>query len=127
MVDPEFITQLKQSLEDLEQSRGEVALFALLKMDELTEKWTAIISAPWVADTTFADVYKEFRESLINRIGSEMSTIARIGIFDVSDHLSELILDRYTSGAYISDDQQINGNLVHEGYIIKSVKDASQA
>lgn len=102
----------------MRSGKGEVALFALMKMDDLTDKWTVILSAPWAKESDVG-IFKY----ILNLIKSELSVeelpeIARVSIFPKTDHFVELLL-KYKSGATITD-QKLNGNQIHEGYILES-------
>ena len=98
-----------------------VVLFALLKMDDVTDRWTIIY-----ADDT-ATLTEEHRKEIFDNLlakskeiltPEELSSIARIAIFTKNDHLVSSLL-RYQSGAKIQT-EKVNGNFVHEGYIIKA-------
>ncbi len=81
MVDNTFLDNIRAVCADFEASRGETNLFAILKMDEITDKWTIVVSAGWVEEYTFDELFAELRMALINRVGDSMNSIARIGIF----------------------------------------------
>jgi hypothetical protein len=119
MVEQDFIDRFKSILEALTQSRGDVSVFALLKMDDVTDKWTVILSAPWINNKDRSDIFFELRDLMIKTLQEdELSLIARFGIFTPSEHLIELLLENFKPGDYIAQDRQINGNLIHEGYIL---------
>jgi hypothetical protein len=122
MVDQEFRKKLQNVSDALEKSRGSVELFAIFKMDELTDKWTVVVSAGWVAKATFEEIFSELRALLIKNLADDMNSIARIGIFNSSEHFAQLVTQRFASGQTIKDEQQINGNLIHEGYILKAIR-----
>jgi hypothetical protein len=121
MVEERFIEKLTQVSGALEESKGALSLFAVLKMDDLTDKWTVVASASWVTNISFDEAFTEVRAKLVEVLQDEMSTIARIGIFNPTDHFAQLLINKYHSGDSIKEDTQINGNLIHEGYIIKIV------
>jgi hypothetical protein len=54
----------------------------------------------------------------------EISEVARVGTLPTSSHLIELFLDKFRAGQYIKEDEdaRINGNIIHEGYIIRCDK-----
>ena len=123
MVEQELIERFKNILSALENKRGKVSFFALLKMDDITDKWTVLLSAPWVNDSDREEIFFELRTLILENIDkSELSLIARFGIFNKREHLIELLLDNFSSGEYISQDHQVNGNVIHEGYILASNK-----
>jgi len=119
MVEQTFINKFQEIIEEITTQRGAVNLFAILKMDDLTDKWIVILSAAWINDKSRDEVFFLVREQLIKHLEtSERSLIARIGLFEPSEHLIELMLDKHKSGDYISHDEKINGNLIHEGHIL---------
>lgn len=118
MVEQAFIDKLKNVLDALVKSRGAVSMFAALKMDDWTDKWSIIVAAPWVRQTTFESVFDELRTLLIEQLGDDMNTVARIGIFNDGEHFTKLMLDKYKTGDVIREDQQVNGNLVHSGVVV---------
>jgi hypothetical protein len=122
VIDKVFIDGLHRVCSSIEESRGSLNLFAVLKMDELTDKWTVVISANWVSNDNFEAIFAELRALLIENVEDYMESIARLGIFTLDNHLSEIMIHRYSSGDIIQEDEKINGNLVHEGYIIKVLK-----
>jgi hypothetical protein len=126
MVEQTFIDKLQEAMSALVQSRGDISLFAAFKMDDLTDKWAVIVAAPWVQHTTFESVFNELRGILIDKLGEEMSTVARIGVFDQNNHFTQLILDKYKTDDTITEDQQVNGNLVHSGIIVYADKNTAE-
>jgi len=113
-----MVEKFNTILQEIEKTKGKVNLLALLKMDELTDKWTVILSASWIIEGD-AEIFKYVVESIKKGISAEeMATIARIGLFKKSERLVELLL-RYNVGAHIVN-EQINGNLIHDGYIVAS-------
>ena len=102
-----------------------VTLFAILKMDELVDRWSILVSASWIT----ADNRKTYFSSLINLLQNELSSeelneIARIVFYSPEEHLIELFLDNFESGQHIKEDARVNGNVIHEGYIIALNNDA---
>lgn len=104
-----------------------VALFALLKMDDLDDKWTVI----YADESELMDSQKknEIFGRLLDEIKKELSSdelnlIARVGVFMSKDHLIQALL-KYQSRKTIFN-EKVNGNFVHEGYIFKAVGDGEQ-
>lgn len=121
MVEQKIVVALKEVLKQISENRSEVSLFALLKMDELTEKWTVVLSAPWINNSTRDETFYQIRDLLLKVLSKdELQTIARIGLYETGEHLIELLIDRYNDGDYIASDEKVNGNLIHEGYILAS-------
>ena len=113
-----MVEKFQNILERMKREKGELNLFALMRMDELTDKWTVILSAPWATEGN-VDIFKYvlgcIKEALLPE---ELATIARIGIYPRTDHLIQLLF-RYSSGASLIN-QAVNGNKIHEGYVIES-------
>lgn len=118
-----MVEKFKQILEELKVQKGELSLFAVLKMDEFTDKWTIIVSAPWITLSTKNEIFALLRKLLIKKFTSEeMATIARLGIFPKDVHIVEELL-KYKEGAIINGSEKVNGNIVHEAYILASHSD----
>jgi hypothetical protein len=115
-----MVEKFKQILEELTKQKGEVSLFAILKMDEYTDKWTVIVSASWIDLKTKNEIFSLMRDLMINKFTpEEMATIARLGIFPLNIHIVEELL-KYKKGTIIDGDEKINGNIVHEAQILAS-------
>jgi hypothetical protein len=114
-----MVEKFKRVLDRFIQDRRPVWLFAVLKMDDITDKWTLVVSAPWINDPNnkneFEYIIGVLKEYFTNE---ELFTIARIGILRKTDHLIEELLKKQ-EGAQLKD-EQINGNIIHEGLIISS-------
>jgi hypothetical protein len=94
-----------------------VCLFAILKMDELADRWTLIFGLDDVSERQrFFDIAKAIIDSNISRDDSQ--NIARIGVFPLTDHLiSELL--KYPAKQELKE-IKANGNFIHHGYILIS-------
>ena len=118
-----MVEKLKNIAVEIKREKGGVFVFALLKMDELTDKWSVILSAPWISegdsDEIFKYVLSKFKKELSPE---ELSSIARLGLLGESEHLVELLL-QYRAGTEIRN-KTLNGNEIHEGYILESSSDA---
>ncbi|MDE1970242.1 MAG: hypothetical protein KGI50_01565 [Patescibacteria group bacterium] len=113
-----MVEKFKKILEKMETAKGGVFLFALMKMDELTDKWTVVLCAPWAKEGD-AEIFKYVLNLIQSEFSQEeLSTIARIGLFSKTDHLIGELM-KYNSDTSISN-EKVNGNQVHYGYIIKS-------
>ena len=96
-----------------------VVLFAVLKMDELVDKWSVLISADWINDDNNKQAFSDLIEILQDELGGdELNEIARIVIYKRTQHLIELMLKQFKEGQHIDEDAKVNGNVIHEGYII---------
>ncbi|HUT96448.1 MAG TPA: hypothetical protein VMW82_02695 [Candidatus Paceibacterota bacterium] len=112
--------KFQKILSEIKASKGDVVLFAIMKIDELTDKWTVILCASWATEANRGEIFKFTKGLLDGHLDSEeRKSIARIGIFRKEDHIIQALLD-FKSETKISEDTQINGSLVHEAYIFAS-------
>lgn len=113
-----MVEKFKQILEKLKE-KGEVSLFAVIKMDELADRWSIAISADWALEDrkkSFNEIFDIFT-SVLNK--EEWELIARIGLFDKNDHIAKVFL-QFKEGTEIKEVTQINGFTVYEAYILAS-------
>lgn len=115
-----MVDKFKIILSKIQADKGEVYLFGLLKMDELLEKWTVLLSAPWSSEATKKEDFEYIRNLIMSSLDSEeVSGIARLGILPKDAHLIQLLL-KYQSNTEITDETKLNGNIIHQGLIIIS-------
>lgn len=114
-----MVEKFREILRSIVAAHADVYLFALLQMDEFIDKWSVIVSAPWIDDSNRQEVFEEIRHLMVTHLSAEeIVSIARLGIFNRDEHLiSELL--KLEAGARI-EDQPINGNIVHKGHILAS-------
>jgi len=118
-----FLEKIKEMLYQVEERFGIVELFAVLKMDEITDKWSIIVGSSWVNDENRKEVFGLLIDLMRKRLDDEERySIARIGILNSREHLVELMLEEFKSDQSITDDRKVNGNIIHEGFILKSEK-----
>lgn len=113
-----MVDKLKNILATVESDKGKVALFAIARMDEFTDRWTVILSAEWVRGQE-KEVFSYLVSLLVERILPEIPTIARVGVYTPEEHLIEDLL-KFKKGSHITETTQANGNVVHEAYILES-------
>lgn len=119
MVEQDLLDRFKGILAALEDKRGRVSIFAILKMDDITDRWTVFLSAPWINQADRGAIFSDLRDLILKNIEPKnLSSIARFGIFEPKEHLVELLLENFNAGDYIANDRQVNGNIIHEGYIL---------
>lgn len=118
-----FQQQLTEILQLLETKFGNVVLFAVFKMDEITDKWSILVGSEWVNETTRKEAFSYLIDCMKENLNEEERfSIARIGIMNSQDHLVQLMLDTFKTGESVVDDCKVNGNIIHEGIILKSSK-----
>jgi hypothetical protein len=115
-----MVDRFKQILKTITEEKGEVFLFALLKMDEFTDKWTVILSADWASSANRTEVFAYLRKVILKGLNKEeVASIARLGIFGKESQLIKE-LSNYGKDFLITNTIKINGNVVHEGYIFST-------
>lgn len=115
-----MVDKFKEILSKIKADKGEIYLFGLLKMDELVEKWTVLLSAPWSTEATKKEDFEYIRNLIKSTLSSEeFSNVARLGILSKDAHLIQLLL-RYQPDSEIPNETKLNGNVVHQGYILVS-------
>ena len=116
------INNLEKVIEKLKKDNKDVWLFANLKMDEFLDKWSIIISAPWITPKNRVEmlsyVIKIMKEELNEK---EISSIARLALLPKTEHLVSELLERKSKEPLR--EIQVNGNMIHEGYILVSNSD----
>lgn len=116
-----MVDKLKQILAMLHEANKDVSLFAVLKIDDITDRWSILFSAPDLdnpvkKNEAFVYLVKLLIENLTEQ---ETESIARVGVFPLSNHLVQELL-KFKTGYVISESTPVNGNVVHEGYILES-------
>jgi hypothetical protein len=119
-----MVDKFETILQKIEQARGAVSLFALLKMDEFVDKWTVILSAPWTIPENRDAIFEEVRNLIITDLNTdELNEVSRLAIYGIEEHIVDELLN-YQSSARINEPTKINGNMVHQAIIIKSQRPA---
>lgn len=114
-----MVEKFNEILNKIEATKGSVALFALIKMDEMVNRWTVVFSAAWSNPENRTDTFDTVRKEIIKSVSpEELEEIARLAIFYRGEHIVEELL-KYNSGT-ILENQKVNGNMVHYAQIIKS-------
>jgi hypothetical protein len=117
-----MVEEFRKILESIEKEKGDVTIFALLKMDEFIDKWTIVLCASWATRETRNDVFEMIRKEVTETLKpEEVGEIARIAIYPKSEHFIQELM-QYKSGTVI-ENKKINGNTVHYANIIKSAND----
>ena len=114
-----MVEEFKKILSVLEKQEKPVWLFASLKMDKFVDKWSLVISAPWINENNRNDEFENVFNIIKNNMAEEkLSSIARIVFLPKDDRLIEELLKKQ-SGEKINE-EKINGNIIHNGSIIES-------
>jgi len=116
MVEEDFKT-----LADTLKHNNKVSFFAILKMDDFTDKWSLIFSGPRLSDTDKKKVlFEEIAPFVYSAERFEREDVARIGIFPLTNHLVKVLRERPTGSNFKN--ERANGNFIHEGYILINTK-----
>lgn len=114
-----MVDSFKNILQKLVSAHSDVGLFAILKMDELTDKWSVLISADWITEQNRKDIFAEIIGYIKSEMTSEESaTIARVIIVSESNHLASELLEQKMKYIGDSGSVRVNGNVVHEAHIL---------
>jgi hypothetical protein len=92
----EEIQKLKSVVSALEQSHGQLLIFALFLREEPLEKWDIIVSAPWLDSSelsSYTIVSSEIKKTLTD---SELMQFSRIVILNPNDAVVSYIQDLKT-------------------------------
>lgn len=108
------------------RARG-ISLFLMAKMDDLADRWTIILSTPWVVDeATRQEAFRMIWNYLNQNLdAAERATIARIGVFGSQEPLiikfnNYLVLDNSrTELPFRVTNFKINGNFIYDATIIE--------
>lgn len=115
-----MVEKFKKILSDIEQEKGEVILFAIIKTDDLSDKWSVIFCATWATTENRSDTFKFIQDIFIKNLTvEENESIARIGIYDKGEYIVKSLL-AFNSGFEIKEETRINGFTTRTGFIIKS-------
>ncbi len=118
-----MVEKFRNILQRIKNEKGSVTVFAILKMDELTDKWSVVFSASWVTDETSTETFNYLRAILISSLTTdEISSIARLSVFSNGEHLIQLILNSMNvqNGDVLLKDAKLNGYKIHEAHIFES-------
>ena len=115
-----MVEKFKEILKKIDEAKGKVILFAIIKTDDLSDKWSVIFSADW-AKTDKRDEVFNFLEDLFKKTltQEEHQSIARIGIYMRDDYVVKSLLV-FKKDFVIKEETKVNGFTTHEGYIIES-------
>lgn len=111
-----MVEELNPLVEQI-KSNDQILLFALLKMDEMTDRWTVIVSGDGLESI---EDRKPLFEYMVKTLSEHQETlkkhdVARIGIFPLNSHLIE-DLRKHPEGGKI-ENEKANGNFIHKGHI----------
>ncbi len=130
MVIPDNYKKVLAQFRDRNEKKP-IYLFAILKMDELVDKWSIIISIDWMNNENRQDIFSTAISALQDQLSAEeLNEVARISFYAPDEHLMELFFDKFEEGQHIKEDAKVNGNVVHEGYILlldKNPESSSQS
>mgnify|MGYP000893341260 CR=1 FL=1 len=125
-----LIDKFRNIFNEIKSDKGDFYLFMVLKMDEYIDKWSVIASAPWISRDNPRESFDYVAGIIKKNLNSEeISTIARLGIFQPDEHLVQLITAsiRVQDGSNVKlENTQVNGYKIHEGYVFESKQPETQ-
>lgn len=112
----------------IEAEYGPLSLFAILKMDDVADRWSLAVAAQWIDDLKSETKRDAIFDRIFDQIATELTqtdaeSIVRIGLLSLNSHLGQGLVE-YTNK--IQDDfveirdKQINGNTIHHGIIFRT-------
>jgi hypothetical protein len=114
-----MVEKFRTILAKIIQAKGAVTFFGIMKMDDLVDKWSVVLCAPWATEATHDETFRYILDLIRENVeAAELNSIARISIFSKEEHLIQLLL-QFKKDAVI-ENQKINGNLIHQAYVLES-------
>ena len=114
-----MVEKFKKILAQIVREKGSVTFFAIVKMDDLVDKWSVVLCAPWATEATHDATFRYILDLIKNNLEvSEQNSIARISLFSRDEHLIQLLL-QFKKDTVI-ENQKVNGNIIHQAYILES-------
>jgi hypothetical protein len=121
----DIISKFQTIFNNMKQEKGSFYVFMILKMDEYINKWSIVVSTPWISRENqrenFIYIVNKIRRNLTLE---ESATIARLGLFQPDEHMIRLINQsiRVETGTAVKlENTKLNGYLIHEAYIFESI------
>lgn len=115
-----MVEKFNTILQEIERQRGKVTLFAVIKTNDLSDKWSVVFCADWAKDNNRDEVFN-FIGDLFKKTFTqeENESIARIGIYQKDDYVVKSLL-AFQAGFEIKEETKINGFTANKGHIIAS-------
>jgi hypothetical protein len=125
-----MVEKLKIVMGQFEERFGTLNVFAILKMDELVDKWTLMVSSASI-DAAIKEETKrrEIFDSLFDQLTAvlsqeESASLGRIWFAITTNHVIQILIRDYkvSAGEEVKKitDAKINGNTVHEGVVLRA-------
>ncbi len=118
-----MVEKFRNILQRIKQDKGNVTLFMIMRMESITDKWSVILAAPWISELNKTETFDYLRLLLIENLTlEESSTIARIGVFEISNPIVNLITQNIEveSSEIQVNNTVINGLNIYEAIIFQS-------
>lgn len=129
MVGIQLVEKFNNIFQQITTGKGELYLFMIVKMDDLSDKWSVVISAPWIDLNQKNETFNYIRGLMKSRLTQEeLLSVARIGVFEPMSPLVRLITGtiRSEGGTNRFQDTKIDGFLIHDAYIFRSIAPPNQ-
>ena len=120
-----MVDKLKTILQMIRDDKHDVLLFAALKLDEISDRWSIIYvesgtNSTETKDENKSETFKYLADKLLANLSKEESrSIARVVVSSLENHLVINLL-KFKAGTEFKESTPVNGNIVHEGYILAS-------
>ena len=121
-----IVTKCRTIYKQIKKEKGDFYLFMILKKDEITDKWSVVVSAPWFNGRNQKECFEYVARKITKNLSKdEITTIARVGLFLPNEHLIMLVngaVKIENCDAPVKfENTQMNGFKIHEAYIYESI------
>lgn len=119
-----MVDKFLKIIREIKDVKGDVELFAILKMDNITDKWSVICAANWINETNRREQFS-FILNIMDKFLSieEKTSIARVGLMPMDNYFTESFMSAFNiteavRPVYVKS-TQVNGSYIEEGYIFE--------
>ncbi len=120
-----MVNKLLNLIKQISTEKGEIALFLLMKIDSEANKWTIVISSPWIDRANRINILNYWLEKIRNSlVREELNSIARITFLSTEDHFVTSFnrTIKVTESAVNLKNTEIAGINIYEAIILVSQK-----
>jgi hypothetical protein len=118
-----MVEKFNDILKKIIAEKGSVLVFAIIKMDEIIDKWLIIFSANWVTTENSTETFNYLRNIIISSLtADEVNLMSGLGIYTKDEHLIQLMTKSISvqDGDVYLKDTALNGYKIHEAHIFQS-------
>lgn len=120
-----MVEKFNNILRQIQNDKGIVTLFMILRMEEVTDKWSVILSAPWANDEDKDEIFLYIRTLLINHLDqNELLSIARIGLLKGDDKIVRAVTNNISvqNGSVQLKNTYLDGLKIFDAYVFQSTR-----